>query len=76
MKNYLELLEKNIKYKFKNIDLLKLSLTHKSYNKDNNNEKLEFLGDRVLGLIISKKLVEIYKEENEIHGIHTPRAKL
>ena len=30
-----------------------------------NNEKLEFLGDRVLGLIISKKLIEIYPEEKE-----------
>ena len=58
-------LEGSIKYSFKNKDLLHKALTHKSFNSDNNNEKLEFLGDRVLGLIISKKLVEIYKEENE-----------
>ena len=31
----------------------------------NNNEKIEFLGDRVLGLIIAKKLLEIYPEEKE-----------
>jgi ribonuclease-3 len=40
-------------------------LTHKSYDKINNNEKIEFLGDRVLGLIIAKKLLEIYPEEKE-----------
>ena len=41
------------------------SLTHKSFNKEKNNEKLEFLGDRVLGLIIAKKLLEIYPDEKE-----------
>ena len=41
------------------------SLTHKSFNKENNNEKLEFLGDRVLGLVIAKKLLEIYPNEKE-----------
>ena len=41
------------------------ALTHKSFDNKNNNEKLEFLGDRVLGLIISKKLLEKYPNENE-----------
>ena len=58
-------LEKEIKVNFKNKDLLIKSLTHKSFNKENNYEKLEFLGDRVLGLIISKKLIEIYPNEKE-----------
>ena len=58
-------LEKIIKYSFKNIFLLKKSLTHKSYDSDNNNEKLEFLGDRVLGLIISQKLLEKFPNEKE-----------
>ena len=58
-------LEKKIKVKFKNKNLLITSLTHKSFDKDNNNEKLEFLGDRVLGLIIAKKLLEIYPNEKE-----------
>ncbi len=58
-------LEKKIKISFKNKDLLIRSLTHKSFNKENNNEKMEFLGDRVLGLIISKKLLEIYPDEKE-----------
>ena len=57
--------EKKIIFKFKDKKLLIKSLTHKSYDKINNNEKIEFLGDRVLGLIIAKKLLEIYPEEKE-----------
>ena len=59
------ILEKKIGYKFKDKKLLIKSLTHKSYDKINNNEKIEFLGDRVLGLIIAKKLLEIYPDEKE-----------
>jgi len=58
-------LEDFIKIKFKNINLLNNSLTHKSYNSKNNYEKLEFLGDRVLGLVLSKKLLELYPDEKE-----------
>jgi len=65
MKFEFSTLEKKIKINFKNKSLLIKSLTHKSYDKKNNNEKLEFLGDRVLGLIIAKKLLEIYPDEKE-----------
>ena len=58
-------LEKKLKLKFKDQKILIKSLTHKSYDSKNNNEKIEFLGDRVLGLIIAKKLLEIYPEEKE-----------
>ena len=58
-------LEKKIKVVFKNKDLLIKSLTHKSYDRENNNEKIEFLGDRVLGLIMAKRLLEIYPNEKE-----------
>ena len=58
-------LEKIIKYNFKKSNLLEKALTHKSFNNINNNEKLEFLGDRVLGLVISDKLLEKYPEEKE-----------
>ncbi len=58
-------LEKKIKIHFKNKDLLIKSLTHKSFDKESNNEKIEFLGDRVLGLVIAKKLLEIYPNEKE-----------
>tara|TARA_B100001057_G_C22838567_1_gene946131 strand:- start:722 stop:1390 length:669 start_codon:yes stop_codon:yes gene_type:complete len=58
-------LEKKIKINFKSKDLLIRSLTHKSFNKEDNNEKIEFLGDRVLGLVVAKKLLEIYPLEKE-----------
>ena len=58
-------LQKKIKINFKNKDLLVRSLTHKSFDRENNNEKVEFLGDRVLGLVIAKKLLEIYPNERE-----------
>ena len=62
--NYQDL-QKKINVKFKNLDLLIQSLTHKSFDTNKNNEKLEFLGDRVLGLVISKKLIETYPKEKE-----------
>ena len=58
-------LEKIIKYSFKNNDLLIRSLTHKSFDNLKNNEKLEFLGDRVLGLVMSQKLLEKFPDEKE-----------
>ena len=57
--------QKSQKIKFKNNSLLIEALTHKSANKKFNNEKLEFLGDRVIGLILSKKLIDLYPDENE-----------
>ncbi len=65
MKNSNKELEIILDYNFKNSHLLRQSLIHKSFDSSNNNEKLEFLGDRVLGLVISKKLIEIYPEEKE-----------
>ena len=65
MKINFQNLEKKLKISFKNKSLLKQSLTHKSFDKINNNEKIEFLGDRVLGLVIAKKLLEMYPNEKE-----------
>jgi len=65
MKINYQTLEKKINIKFKDKDLLSQSLTHKSFDSNINNEKLEFLGDRVLGLVIAKKLLEIYPNEKE-----------
>jgi len=56
--------EKSQKIKFRNNSLLIEALTHKSANKNFNNEKLEFLGDRVIGLILSKKLLDLYPNED------------
>jgi len=58
-------LEKTIGLKFKNQKLLKKSLTHKSHDSIESNEKLEFIGDRVLGLVISKNLLEKYPNDKE-----------
>jgi len=62
--NYQDL-QKKINVKFKNLDLLIQSLTHKSFDTKKNYEKMEFLGDRVLGLVIAKKLLETYPDEKE-----------
>ena len=58
-------LERILDYNFKDKDLLHRALTHKSFSNNTNNEKLEFLGDRVLGLIISKELIAKYPKEKE-----------
>ena len=65
MEKKIKELEKIIKYNFNDSSLLENALTHKSYNNNVNNEKLEFLGDRVLGLVISEKLLEKYPNEKE-----------
>ena len=57
--------QKDLKIKFKKKSLLVKALTHKSANSEYNNEKLEFLGDRVIGLVLSKKLFDLYPNENE-----------
>ena len=53
-------IEEILGYKFSNIQLLDLALTHKSFDKAKNNERLEFLGDAVLNLIISEHLLLIF----------------
>ncbi len=58
-------LQRKLKINFKNKKLLVEALTHKSYDSLHNNEKVEFLGDRVLGLVIAKKLLEIYPNDRE-----------
>ena len=65
MEKKIKELEKIIKYNFKKPSILEKALTHKSLNNDVNNEKLEFLGDRVLGLVISQTLLEKYPDEKE-----------
>ena len=63
--------EKIINYKFKNESLLFEALTHssskvvKSNKKKNNYERLEFLGDRVLGLVLAEYFFKLFPESNE-----------
>jgi len=67
----LDKLEKLISYEFKNKDLLKEALTHRSYLNENpkwylpHNERLEFLGDAVLELAITESLYEQFPKESE-----------
>ncbi len=58
-------LEKIIGYHFKDTSLLILALTHKSYKKDFNNERLEFLGDAVLDLLVGEYLYCEFPDKNE-----------
>ncbi|MFB6348379.1 ribonuclease III [Moraxella sp. ZJ142] len=52
-------------YQFKDISLPKRALTHRSYDPKNSYERLEFLGDALLGLIIAKALFAHYPEHDE-----------
>ena len=63
MKNKINQLQKILNINFNNTGLLLQAITHKSFNQKINYEMLEFLGDRVLGLSISKKLIELYPDE-------------
>ena len=65
MKYNCKQIEKILKISFNNKKLLIRSLVHKSLDKSENNEKLEFLGDRVIGLVISEKLLSLYPNEKE-----------
>lgn len=61
-------IQKIIGYNYKNIDLLKTALTHSSYaneKKLSNNERLEFLGDSVLSIIVSDYLYGKFQDINE-----------
>jgi len=64
-------LEKKLGYKFKNLELLNLALIHRSYlsvtkeKRFQTNERLEFLGDAVLGFIITEYLFELYPKKSE-----------
>lgn len=58
-------LEKCLGYQFKDKDLIIEALTHKSFKKPYNNERLEFLGDAVLNLIVGEYLFKKFPNSNE-----------
>lgn len=60
-----EELQERIGYRFKNTASLKQALTHSSKSGSTNNERLEFLGDRVLNLVVAAALFELFPHENE-----------
>jgi len=65
---YLQELEERINYRFANIELLSIALTHRTYVNENpypplaDNERFEFLGDAVLGLCVSDLLINRYAD--------------
>lgn len=65
MKRVISELEKRLGYQFKDTNLIIEALTHKSFKKSYNNERLEFLGDAVLDLIIGEYLFKKFKDSNE-----------
>jgi ribonuclease-3 len=60
----LEKLSRRLAYTFSKPELLSRALTHRSYSSDNN-ERLEFLGDAVLGFIISEELFRRFPDATE-----------
>lgn len=70
-KDSLKYLEKKLNYNFKNRELLERALTHSSFINENNmkfyecNERLEYLGDAVLGLVIGEYFYKNFPEDRE-----------
>lgn len=61
----IELLQKSLGYEFKDKELITEALTHKSYKKPYDNERLEFLGDAVLDLIVGEYLYKKFSRSDE-----------
>lgn len=65
----MEELQKSIGYSFKNTSLLRTALTHSSYANEvrsgESNERLEFLGDSVLSVVVSEYIYGHFKHKNE-----------
>lgn len=72
-------IERKLGYRFKNKDLLMRALLHKSYAHEQkiseNNEKLEFLGDAVLDLVVGELLLEMFPQDSE-GGLSKKRASI
>lgn len=57
------MIEKRLNYEFKRKDLLQTALTHSSYANEflvESNERLEFLGDAILGCVVAKELYRMF----------------
>ena len=61
----LDTLQQRINYRFHDLSLLQTALTHASAGEVADYERLEFLGDRVLGLIVAERLYEQFPDEPE-----------
>ena len=65
MHKSIERLQKDLGYEFKNKNLIIEALTHKSYKQPYDNERLEFLGDAVLDLVVGEYLYFKFKKADE-----------
>jgi len=65
MENKIKKLEKDLEYEFKDKNLLIEALTHKSHKQPYDNERLEFLGDAVLDLVVGEYLFKKFSSSNE-----------
>ncbi|MBN2815225.1 MAG: ribonuclease III [Campylobacterales bacterium] len=65
MAKEIESLEKRLGYTFQDKQLILEALTHKSYKQSYDNERLEFLGDAVLDLIVGEYLFVKFRKSNE-----------
>ena len=65
MSNNIKLLEKSLGYEFKDKKLITEALTHKSFKKPYDNERLEFLGDAVLDLVVGEYLYKKFSKSAE-----------
>ena len=74
MATALDKLQKHLNYQFSDQELVRTALTHRSANRPNN-ERLEFLGDSLLGFIVAEILFEIYPDARE-GGLSRMRAGL
>ena len=61
----IELLQKSLGYEFKDTKLITEALTHKSFKKPYDNERLEFLGDAVLDLVVGEYLFKKFSKSDE-----------
>lgn len=61
----IEKLEETLGYRFNDKQLIIEALTHKSYKKPYNNERLEFLGDAVIDLIVAQYLYQLFEDADE-----------
>jgi len=69
-------LSRSLGYRFQNSGLLQVAVTHRSAGSDNN-ERLEFLGDAVLGYVIAEWLYTLFPEasEGQLSGLRARLAK-
>ncbi len=65
MHKKIDTLEKDLGYEFKDKKLIIEALTHKSYKQPYDNERLEFLGDAVLDLVVGEYLFKKFKTSDE-----------